>query len=147
MPSITDMADSTHRARLTPLTLHTFATAPNPAKIAIALELLQIPYQIKIWEFGADPDRGVKSAKFAPLSENGRVPVLEDPNTGVTAWESGAVMSYLRRLYDKEDRILGLAGKTSDAVVSEQDRVDFEKWELLLLTTVGPMSGQLVFFT
>jgi glutathione S-transferase len=130
-----------------PLVLHAFASAPNPVKIGIALELLRIPYKIQIWEFGSDPEIGVKGPKFALLSENGRVPVLEDPNTGVVAWESGAVMNYIRRRYDKDDTVLGLAGKTTSGAVTEQDRVDLEKWELLLLTTVGPMSGQLVWYT
>ena len=61
---------------LSPLTLHAFPTSPNPLKVSIALELLKLPYNIKIWQFGDDPEKGVKSAKFAELSENGRVPVL-----------------------------------------------------------------------
>ena len=130
-----------------PLVLHSFATSPNPLKIAIAMELVRLPYQVQIWEFGSDPERGVKSARFSPLSENGRVPVLEDPNTGVTAWESGAVMNYIRRQYDKDEKVLGLAGKTSSGSITEQDRVDLDKWEQLLLTTTAPMSGQLVWYT
>ena len=61
---------------LSPLTLHAFPTSPNPLKVSIALELLKLPYNIKIWQFGDDPEKGVKSASFAELSENGRVPVL-----------------------------------------------------------------------
>ena len=141
------MGSLTDKEGLQPLVLHAFATGPNPYKIAMALELVKVPYRVQIWEFGSDPERGVKGAKFAPLSENGRVPVLEDPNTGVTAWESGAVMNYVRRQYDKDDTVLGLSGKTASGVVTEQDRVDLEKWELLLLTTVGPMSGQLIWYT
>jgi hypothetical protein len=108
------MGSLSEEVQMKPLVLHSFATSPNPLKIAIALELLRLPYRVQIWEFGSDPTIGVKGAKFAPLSENGRVPVLEDPNTGVVAW---------------------------------QDRVDMEKYELLLLTTVAPFSGQLVWYT
>jgi glutathione S-transferase len=135
-------------SNLKPLLLHGFPTSPNPLKIGIALELLKLPYNIKVWEFGDDPRRGVKSAAFAELSENGRVPVLEDPNTGIVAWESGAVMNYLRRGYDKDGTVLGLTGKGSGdgGEVTEQDLVDFEKWEYLLLTTLGPMIGQMVWF-
>lgn len=60
---------------------------------------------------------------------------LEDPNTGVVSWESGAIMNYIRRVYDKQNKI-GPRGST------EQDIVDFEKWEYFLLTTLGPMTGQ-----
>ena len=131
-----------------PLILHALANSPNPLKISIALELLSLPYEINVWQFGDDPKSGVKGEAFATLSENGRVPVLEDPNTGVTAWESGAIMNYLRRKYDAEGTILGLTGKGSGegGQVTDQDLVDFEKWEYLLLTTLAPFSGQVVWF-
>lgn len=123
-------------ANLQPLLLHAHATGPNPFKIAAALEFLELPYDVKMWEFGDDPEKGVKGAKFLAINENGRVPALEDPNTGVVSWESGACMNYLRRVYDKDGKILGPHGD------SEQDRVDFDKWEYFLLTTLGPMTGQ-----
>ncbi|KAG9734793.1 glutathione S-transferase, partial [Aureobasidium melanogenum] len=122
-------------SNIKPLTLHAHTTGPNPIKIAIALEKLKLPYEIKLWEFGDNPENGLKGAKFLAINENGRVPALEDPNSGVVSWESGAVMNYIRRKYDTENK-LGPQGK------SEQDVVDFEKWEYFLLTTVGPMTGQ-----
>ncbi|KAL2851785.1 glutathione S-transferase [Aspergillus pseudodeflectus] len=122
-----------------PLTLHAHATGPNPIKLAIALEALSIPYNIQQWDFSDDPQKGVKGEAFLRINENGRVPALEDPNTGVVSWESGACMNYLRRVYDKSN-LLGPLGP------SEQDRVDFEKWEYFLLTTLGPMTGQTNWF-
>ncbi|KAH6659400.1 glutathione S-transferase [Truncatella angustata] len=122
-----------------PLLLHAHITGPNPIKIAIALEILKVPYEIKLWEFGEDPENGVKGAKFLKINENGRVPALEDPNTGVVSWESGAVMNYVRRRYDVEGT-LGPRGK------DEQSIVDFEKWEYFLLSTLGPMTGQTNWF-
>lgn len=120
---------------LKPLTLHAHSTGPNPYKVAIVLEFLSIPYEVRLWEFGDDPEKGVKGQAFLQINENGRVPALDDPNTGVISWESGAVINYLLRNYDKK-RILGPRGS------SEQDRVDFEKWTLFLLTGLGPMMGQ-----
>lgn len=117
-----------------PLLLHAHASGPNPIKIAIALEALNTPYNVKLWEFGNDREKGVKGEVFLRINENGRVPALEDPNTGVVSWESGACMNYVRRVYDKEN-FLGPKG-------SEQDIVDFEKWEYFLLSTLGPMTGQ-----
>lgn len=73
-----------------PLTLHAHGTGPNPYKIACALELLNVPYEVKLWQFGDAPN-GVKGPNFLKINENGRVPALEDPNTGVVSWESGAV--------------------------------------------------------
>lgn len=65
----------------------------------------------------------------------GIIAALEDPNTGVVSWESGAIMNYIRRSYDKDNK-LGPRGPT------EQHIVDFEKWEYFLLTTLGPFTGQ-----
>lgn len=120
---------------LQPLILHAHTTGPNPIKIAIALESLSIPYKIALWDFGTDPKNGVKGAEFLKINENGRVPALQDPNTGVVSWESGAVMNYIRRQYDGDNKLGPRGG-------SEQDIVDFEKWEYFLLTTLGPMTGQ-----
>ena len=123
-----------------PLVLHAHATGPNPIKIALALEALHLPYAVQQWQFGDDPNNGVKGTAFLRINENGRVPALEDPNTGVVSWESGACMNYLRRVYDKQNSVLGPVGD------SEQDRVDFDKWEYFLLTTLGPMTGQANWF-
>lgn len=32
-------------------------TGPNPYKVAIALEILQLPYQVKLWDFGGKSRR------------------------------------------------------------------------------------------
>ncbi|KAJ5658201.1 uncharacterized protein N7484_001850 [Penicillium longicatenatum] len=122
-----------------PIILHAHDTGPNPYKVAIALEALKVPYIVKLWEFGDNPDTGVKGSNFLQINENGRVPAIEDPNTGVTAWESGACMNYIRRVYDLNNTI-GPAGS------SAQDLVDFEKWEYFLLSTLGPMQGQVNWF-
>lgn len=84
-----------------PLLLHAHATGPNPVKIAVALEALRVPYSVEMWQFGADPQNGVKGKSFLKINENGRVPALEDPNNGVVSWESGACLNYIRRVYDK----------------------------------------------
>ncbi|KAJ5355947.1 hypothetical protein N7517_010556 [Penicillium concentricum] len=122
-----------------PLILHAHATGPNPVKIAIALEALHIPFEVKQWDFSDNPKTGVKGAEYLKINENGRVPAIEDPNTGVVSWESGACMNYVRRVYDKGNMI----GPSGD---SAQDLVDFEKWEYFLLSTLGPMSGQTNWF-
>lgn len=131
-----------------PLVLHAHASGPNPIKIAIALEFLNVPYTIKMWNFGDDSKTGVKGSSFLQINENGRVPALEDPNTSVVSWESGACMNYLRRVYDKSGILgpkssLGVDGKGE---ITEQDVVDLEKWEYFLLTTLGPMTGQANWF-
>ncbi|KAJ5938138.1 hypothetical protein N7454_004480, partial [Penicillium verhagenii] len=121
-----------------PVILHAHASGPNPVKIAIALEALKVPYVVKQWDF-SNGATGVKGSAYLQINENGRVPAIEDPNTGVTAWESGACMNYIRRVYDLNNTI-GPPGPTG------QDLVDFEKWEYFLLSTLGPMMGQVNWF-
>jgi glutathione S-transferase len=123
-----------------PLILHAHTTGPNPIKIAIALETLKLSYEVKLWEFGDNAENGLKGAKFLEINENGRVPALQDPNSGVVSWESGAIMNYIRRKYDTENKLGPRGG-------DEQNIVDFEKWEYFLLTTVGPMTGQTNWYT
>jgi glutathione S-transferase len=124
---------------LKPLLLHAHAEGPNPIKISIVLEFLQLQYNLQLWEAGDDPKKGVKGTAFLKVNENGRVPALEDPNTGVVAWESGAIVNYILRVYDQNNKV-GPRGNT------EQDRVDFDKWTYFLVTTLAPMSGQCNWF-
>jgi len=124
-------------SNLKPLILHAHSTGPNPYKIAIALEALAVPYEVKLWQFG-DGENGLKGPRFLKISENGRVPALEDPNTGVVSWESGACLNYLLRVYDKENKL--------SPGNSEQDRVDLDKWTFFLVSSIGPMMGQVNWF-
>jgi len=115
------------------------------------LEALGLPYEVKLWDFGGksatftarkyiantseDAKNGVKGTEFLSINENGRVPAVEDPNTSVTSWESGACINYILRVYDKQNQ-LGPRGS------SEQDHVDFDKWIFFLVSSLGPMMGQ-----
>lgn len=42
---------------------------------------------------------------FEKINVNGRVPAIEDPNTGITLWESGAIIEYLQETYDKNNTL------------------------------------------
>ena len=61
------------------LTLHAHPHGPNPVKVAIVLEILKIPYEVKLWDFG-NADNGVKGSIFTKINENGRVPALGMPS-------------------------------------------------------------------
>lgn len=114
--------------------LHAHSTGPNPYKVAILLEELGLKYKVKVWQFG-DGESGVKGPIYTKINENGRVPAIEDPNTGVVAWESLACTNYLLRHYDQSNKF----GPGS----SPQEIIDFDKWSAFLLSTLGPMQGQL----
>ena len=47
----------------------------------------------------------LKKEPFESLNPNGRVPAIEDPNTGINLWESGAIVQYLVETYDKEHKL------------------------------------------
>lgn len=42
----------------------------------------------------------LKQAPFQSQYPNGRVPAIDDPNTGMKLWESGAIIEYLLETYD-----------------------------------------------
>lgn len=122
-----------------PLTLHAHSTGPNPYKVAIVLEFLNLPYNVKLWTFGSD-DHGVKGPKFLAINPNGRVPALEDPNTSITSWESMACINYLLRVYDKDNKL------SARPEQGEKGRVEIDTWVSFLVSTMGPMIGQCNWF-
>jgi glutathione S-transferase len=67
---------------LKPLTLWSHWGAPNPYKVVMVLEILHLPYVLHPLEFSE-----VKSPAHLALNPNGRLPTLEDPNTGIVLWE------------------------------------------------------------
>ena len=85
---------------LKPLTVYGHWGAPNPwyalllllidyfshlyayRKVAIILAELNIPYDWKELEFSE-----VKNPSYTKVNPNGRLPAIEDPNTGITLWE------------------------------------------------------------
>lgn len=60
---------------------------PNPHKATIIFKELGIPHEIVPVPF-AD----VKGAEYVAINPNGRLPSIHDPNTGITLWESGAII-------------------------------------------------------
>jgi glutathione S-transferase len=42
---------------------------------------------------------------YEKISVNGKVPAIEDPNTGIALWESGAIVEYLWETYDMNNTL------------------------------------------
>jgi glutathione S-transferase len=125
---------------LKPLLLHAHSTGPNPYKVAILLQALDVAYTVKLWDFSSSSS-GVKGEAFTAINPNGRVPALYDPNTGVTSWESLACINYVLRVYDT-----GKKFGPKDEEGGQRGRVEFEAWISFLVSTLGPMMGQCNWF-
>lgn len=118
-----------------PIQLYGGILGPNPLKIGIVLSLLNLPYEAVPIKFDQ-----IKQPEYTAINPNGRLPSIHDPNTGLTIWESGAIVEYLIERYDTE----------------EPRKLSFSKWSaeaeearsfLYLQTTgQGPYYGQAYWF-
>ncbi|SMR59289.1 unnamed protein product [Zymoseptoria tritici ST99CH_1A5] len=116
-----------------PIKLYSHAGGPNPWKVAIIMNELSIPYETILKDF-AD----LKKEPFEAINPNGRVPAIEDPNTGATVWESGAIIEYLLETYD---------GAHTLSYTDTTDRIESRCWFHLQLSGQGPYFGQKAWFT
>lgn len=107
---------------------------PNPPKVAMLCEELGLPYVAADTQF-AD----VKTPAFLALNPNGRMPVLRDPNTGFTIWESGAIIEYLVERYDTAQKLSFPQG-SEESYLAKQ-------WLFFQVSGQGPYYGQAVWFT
>lgn len=95
---------------------------------------LNLPYESKFLQF---PD--MKKQPYESVNINGRVPAIEDPNTGITLWESGAILEYLVETYDKQNNISFQQG-TPEYYATKQ-------WLHFQMSGQGPYFGQATWFT
>ena len=79
----------------------------------------------------------LKKPPFEKLNPNGRVPVIEDPNTGITLWESGAIVEYLVETYDT---------KHSLTYASSPEKHFVKQWLHFQMSGQGPYFGQAAWF-
>ncbi|KAH8689835.1 glutathione S-transferase [Talaromyces proteolyticus] len=118
---------------LKPITLWGHDIGPNPWKVAMILEELNVPYTLKLLEL---PD--MKKEPYELINPNGRVPAIEDPNTGITLWESGAIIEYLVETYDKQHHISFAPGS--------KEYYEEKQWLHYQVSGQGPYFGQAVWF-
>lgn len=112
--------------------LHT-APTPNGWKVSIALEELELPYEVKVVNLLAGDQ---KKPDFLRLNPNGRIPVIVDrDNDDFAVFESGAILLYLA---EKTGRLLPADPKGRSRAI---------QWLMFQMGGVGPMMGQAnVFF-
>lgn len=109
---------------------YTFTT-PNGRKASIMLEEVGLPYNVHKIDI-------TKNEQFTPeyiaVNPNSKIPAIIDQDTGITVFESGAILIYL-------------AEKTGKFLPTEQkQRYQVLEWLMLQMGSVGPMFGQLNHF-
>ncbi|AEO54056.1 hypothetical protein MYCTH_2313641 [Thermothelomyces thermophilus ATCC 42464] len=108
--------------------------SPNTDKVVIILEELGLPHEIE-----TVPYSDVKKPEYLAINPNGRLPSIRDPNTGLTLWESGAILQYLVDKYDTDHKLSFPAGSNEDYLAKQ--------WLFFQTTGQGPYYGQAVWFT
>lgn len=109
---------------------------PNGVKVSIMLEETGLPYEAHLVSFETNDQF---SPEFLSLSPNNKIPAILDPHgpggKPLALFESGAILVYL-------------AGKTGQ-LLPKDDAAKYEtlQWLMWQMGGVGPMFGQVGFFT
>ena len=114
----------------TPIDLYYWPT-PNGWKISIALEEMNLPYNVHLIDIG-------KGEQFAPdflrIAPNNRMPAIIDAQgpdgEPISLFESGAILQYLAR---KTGQFYGTTVRQS---------LEIDQWLMWQMGGVGPMAGQ-----
>jgi GSH-dependent disulfide-bond oxidoreductase len=102
---------------------------PNPAKVALMLEEIGLPYEV----IGVDMYKGEQhGAAYRVINPNGKVPALTDGT--ITLFDSTAILLYLA---EKTGKFLGAAA----------ERPQILSWLMFTATGIGPYSGQAFHFS
>jgi glutathione S-transferase len=118
-----------------PIKLYGGILGPNPLKIGIILTVLGLPFEEVVI---ARSD--IKLPAYEAINPNGRLPSIHDPNTGLTIWESGAIIEYLIERYDvNEPRKLSFAPRSAEAELARS-------FLYLQTSGQGPYYGQAYWF-
>ncbi len=114
--------------------LYTWKT-PNGRKASIMLEETGLPYDVKPVDLGKAEQT---APAFLAVSPNGKIPGIVDhdaPGGPLALFESGAILTYLA---DKSGMLLAPSGAARYLAMS---------WTYWQVGGLGPMLGQLVFFS
>ena len=108
------------------------AATPNGHKVSIALEEMQLPYDLHPIDFNEGDQKKPDYLKFSP---NGKIPTIIDRGENDFAvFESGAILIYLA---EKTGTFMPTDAKGRSLVL---------QWLMLQMAGVGPMMGQAFVF-
>lgn len=109
---------------------------PNGVKVSIMLEETGLPYEPHLVRFDADEQL---SPAFLSLNPNNKIPAIIDPNGpgghALPLFESGAILLYLA---EKSGQLLPADAAGRYATI---------QWLMFQMGGIGPMFGQVGFFT
>ena len=104
--------------------------APNPTKVALALEEMGLPYE----RAPVDTRKGDQhKPEFLAINPNAKVPAIVDEGTAI--FDSNAILLYLA---EKTGKFLGPK--------SGPKRGELLSWMMFVASGIGPYSGQAVHF-
>lgn len=111
-----------------------FHPTPNPAKVALFLEEVGLPYEV----VPVDTSKGEQHLPaFRAINPNGKVPAIVD-----TEGPGGKDV----RVFDSTAILIYLAEKTGQLLGKAEDRPELLSWLLFIASGLGPFSGQSVHF-
>ena len=98
---------------------------PNGKKITILLEEIGCDFKITVMDLLKDDQFKPDFKKISPF---GKIPVIVDHENQESVFESGAILMYLAKKYDK--------------FYEAEDRNTINQWLMAQMGTIGPMLGQ-----
>ena len=105
------------------------APTPNGWKVSMALEEMELEYELKLVNLSKGEQR---TPEFLAINPNGRIPAIVDD--GFAVFESGAILLYLA---EKSGRLLPTDPEKRSQVI---------QWLMFQMAGIGPMQGQAVVF-
>lgn len=102
-------------------------------KVVITLETLGLPYESEWIDMSK-----IKQEPYISVTPNGRLPAITDPNTGITLWESGAIIQYLVDRYDTKRTFSFAPGSDAYHLANQ--------WSFFQASGQGPYYGQVAWF-
>ena len=101
------------------------ANTPNGKKISIMLEEIKYDYKVTLVDISKEDQFKPDFKKISPFS---KVPVIIDHENKESVFESGAILIYLAKKYNK--------------FYEANDRNSINQWLMAQMGTIGPMLGQ-----
>jgi GST-like protein len=104
------------------------APTPNGHKVSVALEEMELSYEVRPLNLGKLEQ---KEPGYLKLNPNGRIPtIIDHDNDGFVVFESGAILLYLA---EKSGKLMPSDVRGRSTVI---------QWLMFQMAGVGPMMGQ-----